>query len=86
MKQYVRLFEIDGVELKFDSEVLDFIVEKAIDFKLGARGLRSICEAILTEAMYDIPSKKDSLKEYRVTLDYAKAQFARSKMAKMKAA
>ena len=86
MKQYVRLFEIDGVELKFDSEVLDFIVEKAIDFKLGARGLRSICEAILTEAMYDIPSKKDELKEYRVTLDYAKAQFARSKMAKMKAA
>jgi ATP-dependent Clp protease ATP-binding subunit ClpX len=86
MKQYVRLFEIDGVELKFDSEVLDFIVEKAIDFKLGARGLRSICEAILTEAMYDIPSKKDSLKEYRVTLDYAKSQFARSKMAKMKAA
>lgn len=86
MKQYVRLFEIDGVELKFDNDVLDFIVEKAIDFKLGARGLRSICEAILTEAMYDIPSKKDDMKEYRVTLDYAKSQFARSKMAKMKAA
>jgi len=86
MKQYVRLFEIDGVELKFDNDVLDFIVEKAIDFKLGARGLRSICEAILTEAMYDIPSKKDEMKEYRVTLDYAKSQFARSKMAKMKAA
>lgn len=86
MKQYVRLFEIDGVELKFDSDVLDFIVEKAIDFKLGARGLRSICEAILTEAMYDIPSKKDDMKEYRVTLEYAKSQFARSKMAKMKAA
>lgn len=86
VKQYVKLFEIDGIDLKFDSDVLDFIVEKAIEFKLGARGLRSICEAILTEAMFDIPSKKDELKEYRVTLDYAKAQFARSKMAKMKAA
>ncbi len=86
VKQYVKLFEIDGIDLKFDSDVLDFIVEKAIEFKLGARGLRSICEAILTEAMFDIPSKKDELKEYRVTLAYAKAQFARSKMAKMKAA
>ncbi|MGM0479337.1 MAG: ATP-dependent Clp protease ATP-binding subunit ClpX [Bacteroidota bacterium] len=86
VKQYVKLFEIDGIDLKFDSDVLDFIVEKAIEFKLGARGLRSICEAILTEAMFDIPSKKDELKEYRVTLDYARAQFARSKMAKMKAA
>ncbi|MDX1653329.1 MAG: ATP-dependent Clp protease ATP-binding subunit ClpX [Brumimicrobium sp.] len=86
IKQYTRLFELDGVDLKFDSEVLDFIVEKAIDFKLGARGLRSICEAILTEAMFEIPSKKDKIKEYRVTLDYAQAQFARSKMAKMKAA
>jgi ATP-dependent Clp protease ATP-binding subunit ClpX len=86
VKQYVKLFDIDGVDLKFDSDVLDFIVEKAIEFKLGARGLRSICEAILTEAMFDIPSKSDEMTAYRVTLDYAKTQFSRSKLAKMKAA
>lgn len=85
MKQYSRLFEIDGIELKFDSEVLDFIVDKAVEFKLGARGLRSICEAILTEAMFDLPSNEKE-KSYRVTLEYAKSQFARSKMAKLKAA
>ncbi|WP_107040249.1 ATP-dependent Clp protease ATP-binding subunit ClpX [Brumimicrobium mesophilum] len=85
-KQYVKLFEIDGIDLKFDSEVLDFIVDKAVEFGLGARGLRSICEAILTEAMYEIPGSKDHAKEYRVTLEYAKKQFSNSKMAKMKAA
>ena len=86
VKQYVKLFEIDGIDLKFDGDVLDFIVKKAIEFKLGARGLRSICEAILTDAMYDVPSRKDNATEYRVTLDYAKTQFSRSKLAKMKAA
>ncbi|HLW30108.1 MAG TPA: ATP-dependent Clp protease ATP-binding subunit ClpX [Brumimicrobium sp.] len=85
-KQYVKLFEIDGIDLKFDSEVLDFIVDKAVEFQLGARGLRSICEAILTEAMYEIPGSKNPAKEYRVTLEYAKKQFSQSKMAKMKAA
>lgn len=84
-KQYVKLFEMDNVKLEFDDEVLDFIVDKAIEFELGARGLRSICEAILTEAMFEIPSK-DDVKEYRVTLDYAQEQFAQSKMAKMKVA
>ena len=85
-KQYVKLFEIDGIDLKFDSEVLDFIVDKAVEFQLGARGLRSICEAILTEAMYEIPGSKNPANEYRVTLEYAKKQFSQSKMAKMKAA
>ena len=84
VKQYIRLFELDGIDLKFDSEVLDFIVEKAIDFKLGARGLRSICEAILTEAMYDLPSKNET--EFRVEIDYAKAQFSKSKLAKLRVA
>lgn len=84
VKQYVRLFEIDGIRLKFDADVLDFIVEKAIDFKLGARGLRSICEAILTDAMYELPSKNE--KEFRVELEYAKAQFSKSKMARLKVA
>jgi len=84
VKQYIRLFELDGINLKFDSEVLDFIVEKAIDFKLGARGLRSICEAILNEAMYDLPSKNET--EFRVEIDYAKEQFTKSKLAKLRVA
>lgn len=84
IKQYTRLFEIDGIRLTFDAEVLDFIVEKAIEFKLGARGLRSICEAILNEAMYDLPSKKE--KEFKVEIAYAKAQFSKSKLARLKVA
>jgi len=85
IKQYNHLFDLDGVDLKFDSDVLDFIVEKAIEFKLGARGLRSICEAILTDAMFEIPSD-ETIKEYKVTLDYAKSKFGSSKMAKLKIA
>ena len=84
VKQYVRLFELDGIDLKFDADVLDFIVEKALEFKLGARGLRSICEAILNEAMYDLPSKNEN--EFRVTIDYAQRQFSGSKMAKLRVA
>lgn len=84
IKQYIRLFEIDGIRLKFDADVLDFIVEKAIEFKLGARGLRSICEAILMDAMYELPSKDE--KEFRVDLEYAKAQFSKSKVARLKVA
>ena len=85
IKQYVKLFELDGIELKFDGDALDYVVNKAIDFKLGARGLRSICEAILTDAMFELPSSAD-IKEFRVTRSYAEGQFARSKMAKLKAA
>lgn len=85
IKQYIHLFAIDGVDLKFDSEVFDFIVNKALEYKLGARGLRSICEAILTDAMFELPSKK-AVKELRITLDYAESKFARSKMAKLKIA
>jgi ATP-dependent Clp protease ATP-binding subunit ClpX len=84
IKQYQHLFSLDGVELKFDAEVLDFIVEKALEFKLGARGLRSICEAILTDAMFEIPSS--DMKEYRVTIDYTKSKFENSKLAKLKIA
>ena len=79
------MFELDGIELKFDGDALDYVVTKAIDFKLGARGLRSICEAILTDAMFELPSSKE-IKEFRVTRAYAEGQFARSKMAKLKAA
>jgi ATP-dependent Clp protease ATP-binding subunit ClpX len=84
VKQYVSLFNIDGVKLQFDADVLDFIVTKAIEFKLGARGLRSICEAILTDAMYELPAGNET--EFRVTLEYAKAQFSKSKLAKLRVA
>lgn len=70
VKQYVRLFELDGVKLSFDEEVLDYIVDKAIEYKLGARGLRSICEAIMMDAMFEVPASKR--KSFRVRLDYAK--------------
>ena len=70
IRQYIKLFELDGVKICFDDEVLDFIVDKALEFKLGARGLRSICEAIVTDAMFDLPSS--GLSEFRVTLDYAR--------------
>lgn len=83
-KQYLRLFEIDGIKLTFEGEVLDFIVEKAIEFKLGARGLRSICEGILTDAMFDLPTNPEN--EFKVTLDYAKNQFSKSKVAQLKVA
>jgi ATP-dependent Clp protease ATP-binding subunit ClpX len=85
VKQYIHLFSLDGVELKFDGDVLDFIVEKALEYKLGARGLRSICEAILNDAMFDIPSDK-SIKSFRVDIDYARSKFAGSKLAQLKIA
>ena len=85
VKQYNHLFSIDGIQLKFDAEVLDFIVDKALEFKLGARGLRSICEAILTDAMYELPSDTDA-KEFKVTLSYAKNKFQKSKISKLKIA
>ncbi|WP_300828954.1 ATP-dependent Clp protease ATP-binding subunit ClpX [uncultured Rikenella sp.] len=72
VKQYVRLFELDGVKLSFDPEVLDYIVDKAIEYKLGARGLRSICEAIMMDAMFEVPASKR--KTFRVKLDYARAR------------
>ncbi len=85
VKQYVKLFEMDGVKLSFDKKVLDFIVDKAMDYKLGARGLRSICEAILTDLMYDVPSQKE-LKSFNVTISYAEEKFNKSKLSKLKAA
>jgi ATP-dependent Clp protease ATP-binding subunit ClpX len=84
IKQYVRLFELDGIKLNLDKEVLDFIVDKAIEFKLGARGLRSICEAILTEAMFELPST--TTKSFNVLLEYAIGQFSKSKLAQLKVA
>ena len=85
IKQYVKLFEMDGVKLSFDDDALEFIVEKAMEFKLGARGLRSLCEAIMTDAMFEIPSEGKT-KELNITLDYAKGKISRSKLKRLKAA
>ena len=73
IKQYVRLFEIDGIALRFHASGLDYMVEKALELKLGARGLRSICEAILRDAMFDLPGS--DTKELLVTREYAEQQF-----------
>ncbi len=85
IKQYTHLFELDGVKLTFEKNVLDFIVEKAMEFKLGARGLRSICEAIMTDIMFDLPSDS-SVKEYNLTLRYAKDKLKKSTLNKLKVA
>jgi len=85
IKQYVKLFEMDGVKLSFDKKALDFIIEQAMEYKLGARGLRSICEAILTDLMFDLPSEKD-IKVFNVTLSYAKDKFSKSKISQLKVA
>jgi ATP-dependent Clp protease ATP-binding subunit ClpX len=84
IKQFKRLFEIEGIELIFESAVLDFMVEKALEYKLGARGLRSICEAILTDAMYELPSQK--VTQFIVTQEYADSKFNISKLSLLKVA
>ena len=72
VKQYVKLFEMDKIALTFTDEALDFIVDKAVEYKLGARGLRSIVEAVMMDAMFDVPSRR--VKKFEVTLEYAKGQ------------
>ena len=87
LKQYIKLFEMDGFELKFDKEVLDYIVEKAIVYKLGARGLRSICEAILIDHMFEMPTDTTSTdKVIRIDLKYAKQKFDKSAFKQLKVA
>lgn len=75
-KQYIKLFALDGIKLTFEPEVLDYVVDKAVEYKLGARGLRSIVESIMTEAMFEAPS--DNSKEFTVTVDYARKQFEKT--------
>ena len=84
IKQYEKLFEIDQIELKIEDNVLDYIVEKSIELKLGARGLRSICEAILTDAMFEAPSSE--AKQIKIDLTYAQEKFSNSKISKLKVA
>jgi ATP-dependent Clp protease ATP-binding subunit ClpX len=81
-KQYASLFEMDGVRLEFDDDALDYIVDKAVEFKLGARGLRSICEAMMMDAMYEMPSA--ATPTHRVTLDYARRKIDKANFGAMK--
>ncbi|MCR5314001.1 MAG: ATP-dependent Clp protease ATP-binding subunit ClpX, partial [Bacteroidaceae bacterium] len=78
IKQYIKMFSLDDVKLTFEESVLDYVVDKAIEFKLGARGLRSIVETIMMEPMFEIPSQR--IKKYVVTLDYAKSQVEKANM------
>src|SRR5574344_96534 len=81
VKQYIKLFEMDGIALTFSPDVLEYIVDKAVEYKLGARGLRSIVEAVMMEAMFDMPSRR--IKSYEVTLDYAKKQLEKTQLNKL---
>lgn len=85
VKQYTKLFDLEGVKLKLTDDALDFIAEKALEFQLGARGLRSICEAIMTDAMFDLPSQKE-IKEFTIDRIYAEEKMSHSRLAKLKAA
>lgn len=84
VKQYVKLFEMDGIKLSFTEETFDYLVDKAVEYKLGARGLRSIVEAVMMDAMFEIPSKK--VKSFEVTLEYAKAQLDKAHLGQMESA
>ena len=84
IKQYRRLFELEGIKLTIDDAVYDFMVEKALEYKLGARGLRSICESILNDAMFELPSSKQT--SLHLDLEYAEKKFSKSKMSLLKVA
>lgn len=84
VKQYIKLFKMDGISLTFTEESLDYIVDKAVEYKLGARGLRSIVEAVMMDTMFELPSKK--VKKYEVTAQYAKQQLDKAKLNKLETA
>lgn len=84
IKQYIKLFEMDGVKLEFQPEVFDYIVDKAVEYKLGARGLRSIVETIVMDAMFEIPSHK--VETFVITLDYAKEQMNKANLSRLQMA
>ncbi len=84
IKQYEKLFGMDGIKLTFQAEALDFIVDKAVEYKLGARGLRSIVETIMMDVMFDSPSRR--IKSYEVTLEYAQKQMAKANLAHLQTA
>lgn len=84
IKQYVKLFKMDGIDLTFAEDALDYIVDKAVKYKLGARGLRSIVEAVMMDTMFELPSK--DVKEYKVTAQYAQQQLDKAKLNKLESA
>ena len=84
IKQYIKLFEMDNVKLTFEDAVFEYIVDKAVEYKLGARGLRSIVETIMMDAMFEIPSEQKD--NFVVTLDYAKRQLEKANMARLQSA
>jgi ATP-dependent Clp protease ATP-binding subunit ClpX len=84
IKQYMKLFDMDKIKLHFDEKVLDYIVDKAMEFKLGARGLRSICEAIMIDAMYELPSKE--VDEIDIDLAYARTKLEKTNLGRLRAA
>ena len=84
VKQYEKLFMMDGIKLTFTQETLDFLVDKAVEYKLGARGLRSIVESVMMDAMFEIPSQRK--KTFEVTLDYAKKELEKSYLEKLEIA
>jgi len=86
VRQYEKLFEMENVKIVFDDDVLDYIVEKAIEYKLGARGLRSICEVIMLDLMFDTPELKGKDAELRITLEYATEKVTKSSISKLKVA
>lgn len=85
IKQYQHLFRLEGIDLQISPEAIDYIAGKAIEYELGARGLRSICEAIMTDAMFDLPGEKD-VKQYEIDLSYARAKLEGSKLAQLRKA
>jgi ATP-dependent Clp protease ATP-binding subunit ClpX len=84
IKQYTKLFEMDKIKLSIEPEALDFIVDKAVEFKLGARGLRSICETIMADAMFELPSSNE--KSFKLTLEYARKKISKTNMKKLRVA
>lgn len=84
IKQYKKLFDLEGIELTIEENVLEFMVQKAVEYKLGARGLRSICEGMLTDAMFELPSSGES--QFTLDLEYAKRKFDKSKLNLLKVA
>lgn len=86
IRQYQKLFHLEGIQLNFSDDAIDFIASKALEFNLGARGLRSICEAIMTDAMFELPSQRGKISEFLITEAYAREKLSRSKLSQLKAA
>ncbi len=86
IKQYKQLFKMEGTKLEIEDDVLNLIVDKALEFKLGARGLRGLCEAIMTDIMYTLPSEEKPVKQFTVTLDYALDKLKKAKLSQLKVA